>query len=65
MKEVKILNLADFARKATLNWPANKGKHEEIEQNLASWLNEGWQIEGTGGERLYDAFVILVRERQE
>jgi hypothetical protein len=32
---------------------------------MADLLNDGWHIAGTGGERLYSGFVILVRERQE
>jgi len=37
----------------------------EVEQRIADLLNDGWQIEGTGGERLGDAYFILVRECQE
>ena len=68
MKEVKLFQFRDFVRDNTIykgGWTDNKRGREEVEQNLAAWLSAGWQIEGTGGEYLAQAFVILVRERQE
>jgi hypothetical protein len=77
VKEVKIVRLDELVESS--KWStysyiiandAGPGEKEdsknfrpEMEQKLASLLNDGWQIKGTGGERLGDAYVILVRER--
>ena len=33
-----------------------------VEQRLADFLNDGWNIAGTGGDSLITGFVLLVRE---
>jgi hypothetical protein len=69
MKEVKLLWLGELAGKRS-GWHNYisashhfKEAREAVENRLASLLNKGWQIAGTGGEGLTSAFVILVRER--
>ena len=73
MKEVKLVQLDELTEKSF--WSSNKNAGDKtyreaaqryrpiVEEQLADLLNEGWQIEGTGGEMLLLAFVILVRER--
>ena len=67
MKEVKLVALSmlnsakDNDRINT--WSVHDSLLGETENNLASLLNEGWEMAGTGGQFLDAGFVILVRER--
>lgn len=73
MKEVKLVKLDELSPKDY--WFSNKNaggrsvreaaqkNRPIVEERLADLLNEGWQIEGAGGQNLLHAFIILVRER--
>ncbi len=63
MKEVKIFQLHNFVDSDEVYLETPTSQREEAERNLASWLNAGWEIAGTGGEYVNYGFVILVRER--
>jgi len=80
MKEVKLVRLADLSEEGNywhepytslFEGRGQQGRGQQakrdrpaVERRLADMLNEGWRIEGTGGDGLFNSFVILVRERQ-
>jgi hypothetical protein len=75
MKEVKLVNLDDFGGAYWSSDPRTfrsdqvkeaqsaRAGRAAVEKGLADLLNEGWQMEGVGGEYLRNCFVVLVRER--
>jgi hypothetical protein len=78
MKEVKLVRFTDLTSSEywTKGYgeEANLSKYEKsrqdearrerplVEQLLADFLNDGWDLAGTGGDSLSSGFVILVRE---
>jgi hypothetical protein len=81
MKEVKLVRFTDLTRSEYWSQDSGpdekhsqyeKRRQEEaeierpkVEQSLAGFLNDGWHIEGTGGDSLRSGFVVLVRERED
>lgn len=81
MKEVKLVSFTDLTRSEYWSQDYSSVKNQsqyekrrqeeaniekpKVEQSLADFLNDGWHIVGTGGDKLHSGFVVLVRERDD
>ena len=60
MKEVKIVAFRELSGQGTFG---ETHQRPRVEKELASFLNEGWQLSGTGGHNVIEGFVILIRDQ--